>query len=114
MRYCKSLAGLSNIPNSSQSHERVPHYKENNLAHEDESNWLHRTIDWFQRGLSSLGDSGRVERDEDKGDMYTAVTNAMKDGYDWVEVEESADSGGVMDGDYGDEDAMDFDVLDSP
>ncbi|RYN41589.1 hypothetical protein AA0114_g10736 [Alternaria tenuissima] len=81
---------------------------------EIQSDWLHRTIGWFQRGLSSLGVSGRVERDEDKGDMYTAVTNAMKDGYDWVEVEESADSGGVMDGDYGDEDAMDFDVLDSP
>ncbi|XP_044360895.1 uncharacterized protein [Triticum aestivum] len=45
MWYCNSLAGLSNIPSSSQSPECVPHYKENkenNLTQEDESSWLHR------------------------------------------------------------------------
>ncbi|CAI9634167.1 unnamed protein product [Alternaria burnsii] len=81
---------------------------------EIQSNWLHRTIDWFQRGLSSLGDSGRVEREEDTADVYTAVKNTSEVVHDRAEVEEFADSEGVMDSDYGDEDAMDFDVLDSP
>lgn len=81
---------------------------------EIQSDWLHRTIGRFQLGLSSLGASGRVEQEEDTGDVYTAVTNAMEEGYDWEEVEEFVDSEGVMDSDYGDEDAMDSDVLDSP
>ena len=81
---------------------------------EIQSNWLHRTIDWFQRGLSSLGDSGRVEREEDTADVYTAVTDTPEVVHDRAEVEEFADSEGVMDSDYGNEDAMNFDVLDSP
>jgi len=77
---------------------------------EIQSNWLHRTIGRLQRGLSSLGLSGRVEQEEDTGDVYTA----MKEDYDRAEVEKFADSEVVMDSDYGDEDATDFDVLDSP
>ncbi|CAN9318664.1 unnamed protein product [Alternaria alternata] len=81
---------------------------------EIQSDWFHRTIGWFQRGLCSLGVSGRVERDEDTADVYTAATNALEVGYDWTEMQEFADSEDAMDSDYGDEDAMDFDVLDSP
>ncbi|CAN9120835.1 unnamed protein product [Alternaria alternata] len=81
---------------------------------EIQSDWARRTIGRFQCGLSSLGISGRVEQDEDTADVYTAVTNAMEEGYDGTEAEEFADSEGVMDSDYGDKDAMDFDVLDSP
>ncbi|RYO16542.1 hypothetical protein AA0111_g11384 [Alternaria arborescens] len=81
---------------------------------EIQSDWLHRTIGRFQRGLSSPEVSGRVEQEEDTADVYTAVTNAMEEGYDLAEVWGFADSEGVTDSDYGDEDAMDFDVLDSP
>ena len=81
---------------------------------EIQSDWMHRPIGRFQRGLSSLGDSGRVEREEDTADVYTAVTNMPHVVHDRAQVEEFADSEGVMDSDYGDEDAMDFDVLDSP
>ncbi|KAB2098936.1 hypothetical protein AG0111_0g12812 [Alternaria gaisen] len=81
---------------------------------EKQSDWLHRTIGRFQRGLSSLGASGRVEREGRTTVVHTAVTNALKVGYDWTEVEKFTDSEGLMDSDYGDEDAMDFDVLDSP
>jgi hypothetical protein len=81
---------------------------------EIQSNWLHRTIGRFRSGLSSLGLSGCVEREDRTADVYTAVTNAMEEVYDLAEVGEFADSEGVMDSDYGDEDAMDFAVLDSP
>jgi hypothetical protein len=81
---------------------------------EIQSDWLHRTIGRFQCGLSSLGVSGRVERDEDTADVYTAVTNTSEVVHDRAEVEEFADSEGVMDSDYGNEDAMNFDVQDSP
>ncbi|KAH6851638.1 hypothetical protein B0T12DRAFT_484145 [Alternaria alternata] len=81
---------------------------------EIQSGWLHRTLSRFQRGLSSLGVSGRVEQEVDTADLYTRVTNAVEMGFDWTEVEEFTDSEGVMDSDYGDEDAMDFEVLDSP
>ncbi|RYO48759.1 hypothetical protein AA0116_g12348 [Alternaria tenuissima] len=81
---------------------------------EIQSDWLHRTLSRFQRGLSSLGVSGRVEQEVDTADLYTRVTNAVEMGFDWTEVEEFTDSEGVMDSDYGDEDAMDFEVLDSP
>ena len=81
---------------------------------EIQSDWLHRTIGQFQRELSSLGVAGRVEQEEDTADVYTRVTNALEVGYGWAEVEEFADSEGTIDGDYGDEDAMDLDVLDSP
>ncbi|RYN54321.1 hypothetical protein AA0118_g9254 [Alternaria tenuissima] len=81
---------------------------------EIQSDWLHRTIGRFQRGLSSLGVSGRVEREERTTDVYAAVTNAMEEVYDWAELEELTSSGGVMVSAYGDEDAMDFDALESP
>jgi hypothetical protein len=81
---------------------------------EIQSDWLHRTISQFQRGLSSLGVSGRVEREEGRADVHIAVTNALEVGHGWTEMEEFADSESVMDSDYGDEDAMDFDVLESP
>ena len=80
---------------------------------EIQSDWLHRTIGRFQRGLSSLGVSGSVEQ-EDTADVYIAVTDTPEVVHDRAEVEVFADSEGVMDSDYGDEDAMDFDVLDSP
>ncbi|CAN9283985.1 unnamed protein product [Alternaria alternata] len=81
---------------------------------EIQSDWLHRTIGRFQCGLSSPEVSGRVEQEEDTADVYIAVTNAMEEAYDLAEVWGSADSEGVTDSYYGDEDAMDFDVLDSP
>jgi hypothetical protein len=81
---------------------------------EIQSDWLHRTIGQFQRELSNLGVAGRVEQEEDTADVYTRVTNALEVGYDWAEVEEFAGSESVMDSDYGGEDAMDLDVLDSP
>jgi hypothetical protein len=46
--------------------------------------------------------------------VYIAVTDTPEVVHDRAEVEVFADSEGVMDSDYGDEDAMDFDVLDSP
>jgi hypothetical protein len=39
---CNFLAGLSNLPNSSQSVGGIPQDKNKNVACEDESNWLHR------------------------------------------------------------------------
>jgi hypothetical protein len=54
---------------------------------EIQSHWLHRTIGRFQRGLSSIGDSGRVEREEDTADVYTAVTNTSEVVHDRAEVE---------------------------